>query len=542
VADTEDGTAGGTGINGNLSGTAFNLGSANPWQAALVNQPLGRAPNNDSYTGESFSLTGQTGRFLALVADSYYGGNGLALGKARVRAGQGTLTYTPVVEDLGKYLIFEVTPVATAGIRLGPAAWAAIGPSNAPPVATTVTITGTPAVGQVLQGGYHYSDAEGDIESGTTFQWYRSNDGTLDGGDTAIAGATNSSYTVKAGDSGKTLFFQVTPRAATGSPTGSAGASAGVPIPAAPPVSSQILIKENFGGIGAALNGTSADTFALGIVVAGGSSTWVADAVFLDNGVVTLATRVGAYLNLGSYIDDTRGTADGKFDLTMTISPTTGTWISLGFATQNAPSTMKDFTNSGSGTSNTTGIATMVYRATNAPGEIDMWGGPLTGGAVDGPDNNTGNRMLTVSLDLTPAGGYNGVNNFGKVTWSDSVLGALGGYTYTSAQNFGSILVTDSYNSSGTISALTLTQIWFPLLQITLNGENLDFQWSSRAGMKYDLVATNNLLASIVTWPPYNDGVTTYTNIPASPTDLNVLTNVLKLGAAKFFMLIERPG
>ena len=461
-----------------------------------------------------------------------------------MRAGQGALTYTPVVEDFGKYLIFEVTPVATAGVRLGPAAWAVTGPvpiSNALPVATNVTITGTPAVGQMLQGGYLYSDAEGDVESGTTFQWYRSNDGTLDAGDTAIAGATNGSYTVKAGDSGRKLFFQVTPRAASGSPTGSPVASAGVPIPAAPPVSSKILIKENFGGTGLALNGTIADTFDVAIAAAGGSGTWAASGNFLDNGVVTLATRVGAYLNLGSYIDDTRGTADGKFDLTMTISPTTGTWISLGFATQNAPSTTKDFTNSGSGTSNTTGIATIVYRATNAPGEIDMWGGPLTAGAVDGPDNNTGNRTLTVSLDLTPAGGYNGVNNFGKVTWSDSVLGALGGYTYTSAQNFQSMLVTDSLNSSGTISALTLTQIWPPVLQITLNGENLDFKCGSRAGKKYDLVATNNLVAPIVTWPPYNDGATTYTNIPASGTGVNVLTNVARVGAVNFFVLVERP-
>ncbi len=541
VADTDNGTPGGTAINLQLSAAAFSLGSSNLWHPALVNQALGKAPNNDSYTGQSASLTGETGRFLALVADSYFGGNGIALGKGQVRVGQGALTYTPVAEDLGKYLIFEVTPAATAGVRLGAAAWAVIGPSNAPPVATNVIITGTPAVGQMLQGGYHYSDAEGDAESGTTFQWYRSNDGTLAAGDTAIAGATNTSYTVKAGDSGKTLFFQVTLRAATGSLTGSPAVSGGVPIPTAPTGASKILIRQNFDGTGVALNGTTADTFDSGITAAGGSSTWVAAANFLDNGVVSLATRVAAYLNLGSYIDDTRETADGLFDLTMTISPTTGTWISLGFAKENNPNTLKDFTNTGSGTAATTGLGTIVYRATSAPGELDMWGGPLTAGAVDGPDGNTGNRTITVTLDFTPAGGYNGVNNFGKVTWSDDVLKTLGSYTYATARNFGSILITDSLNSSGTISALTLTQIWPPVLQITLNGENLDFKWGSRAGKHYDLVASTDVTTPIAAWPPYHDGVTTYTNIPASGTGLDVVSNVAKVGSTKYFVLIEKP-
>jgi hypothetical protein len=208
------------------------------------------------------------------------------------------------------------------------------------------------------------------------------------------------------------------------------------------------------------LNGTSADTFASAITTAGGSATWVAAANFLDKGVVNLATRQAAYLTLGSYLNDAKGTATGKFDLAMTIAPTVGAWISLGFAAENTPSTTKDFTNTGSGTAVTTGLATIIYRATGAPGELDMWGGPRTSaGAVDGPDGNTGNRTLTVTLDLTPAGGYDGTSNFGTVTWSDAGLGVLGSYTYPSAQNFGSILITETQNSSGAISALTLNQI-----------------------------------------------------------------------------------
>jgi hypothetical protein len=175
--------------------------------------------------------------------------------------------------------------------------------------------------------------------------------------------------------------------------------------------------------------------------------------------VVNLATRQGAYLNLGSYINDAKGTAAGKFELTMTIGPTTGAWLSLGFAAENTPNTLKDFTNTGSGTAATTGLATIIYRATGAVGELDMFGGTTLTNALDGPDGNTGFRTLTVTLNLTPAGGYNGTSNFGTVTWSDSVLGTLGSYTYTTTRTFGSILITESASSSGTISALSLTQV-----------------------------------------------------------------------------------
>jgi hypothetical protein len=92
-----------------------------------------------------------------------------------------------------------------------------------------------------------------------------------------------------------------------------------------------------------------------------------------------------------------------------------------------------------------------------------MFGGGGNANAIDGPDGNTGFRTLTVTLDLTPAGGYNGTNNFGTVTWSDSVLGVLGttstSYTYPTARNFGSILVTQASGSKGTINALALYQI-----------------------------------------------------------------------------------
>ena len=306
------------------------------------------------------------------------------------------------------------------------------------------------------------------------------------------------------------------------------------------------IVAENFGGTGAALNGKTADTFAAAVTAAGGSGTWGAGAAFLDNGTVSVdALQNSAYLNLGSYINNTKGTASGMFDLTMTISPTTGSWISLGFATQNNPNTAKNFTDTGSGAAGTTtGIGTILYRATDAAPTADAlacFGGTGNANGLGNITDITGNRTLTVTLDLTPAGGYNGTSNFGRVTWSDSVLGTLTNYTYTSARDFRSILISEANSSGGAVSGLTLTQILPPTLQISSHGGNLDFNWGSLAGKQYDLVATNSLTAPIATWPPYNDGVTTYTNIPAAVTGLNVLTNVKKVGPANFFILIEKP-
>jgi arylsulfatase A len=213
-----------------------------------------------------------------------------------------------------------------------------------------------------------------------------------------------------------------------------------------------VLVEENFGGTGGPLNGTSADIFATAITGAGGSATWSAATGFSDNGAVSVS-RLSAHLNLGSYINDAKGTANGKFDLTMTISETTGAWISLGFSTLNTPATTVDFTAA-------SGLGTIVYR--DAINELDMWIGPGTGGAQDGPDNNTGPRTLTVSLDLTPDGGYNGVSNFGTVTWTDSGLGAVNNLGTAFAlpnQSIGAILVSGALNTTGTVSALTLSQI-----------------------------------------------------------------------------------
>lgn len=222
------------------------------------------------------------------------------------------------------------------------------------------------------------------------------------------------------------------------------------------------LVTEGFTGTGVALNDTTADTFSESLTLTGGSPTWVAATNFLDNGGVNSTTGSRcAYLNLGTFVTDATGTPEGKFELTMTIAPVTGAWISLGFAAENTPNLGKNFTNSPANGAATTGVGTVIYRSsTSSPaGELDLFGGPGNTSSLDGPDNNTGNRQLTVSLDLTPNGGYDGITHFGTVTWSDSVLGVLGIHTFTSLRNFGSLLISVPASSSGTVSALTLSQL-----------------------------------------------------------------------------------
>lgn len=216
------------------------------------------------------------------------------------------------------------------------------------------------------------------------------------------------------------------------------------------------IVLENFSGSGTPLGGSAADTFAPAITTAGGSSVWGAASGFLESGAVGGSASSAAYLNLGTYINDTKGTAAGKFDLTMTLAEAPTAWVSLGFVGSNSPGTSANFTSM-------SGVGSIIYRAQtgvvapNADGELDMFGGLGNTNGVDGPDHNTGFRTLTVTLDLTPAGGYNGTSNFGTVTWSDSVLGVLGAYTYTASRNFGSILITQAVTTS-TINALALYQ------------------------------------------------------------------------------------
>ncbi|MDO8251226.1 MAG: hypothetical protein Q7T78_16110 [Rhodoferax sp.] len=138
-------------------------------------------------------------------------------------------TYTLVAADLGKAIIFEVTPVSTVAPTTGtPVASSATAPvtaagvvaAPAAPTATAVAISGATPVGQVLTGNYTYADANNDPQGASIFRWLR--------GGVAIAGATKKTYTLVAADLGQAITFEVTPVSTVVPTTGTPVVSAAV--------------------------------------------------------------------------------------------------------------------------------------------------------------------------------------------------------------------------------------------------------------------------------------------------------------------------
>ncbi|WEK54740.1 MAG: S-layer homology domain-containing protein [Candidatus Cohnella colombiensis] len=182
--------------------------------------------------------TEATSTFKWYRADDVAGTNKTAI------AGATGTTYTVQEADLGKFISFEVTPVAnkapTTGVAVESSRTSVVIPAEAVPVASNVTVTGTAQVGETLTGNYTYSDVNGDAQGTSTFKWYRADDaaGT---NKTAIAGATGTSYTLTSHDLGKHVSFEVTPIAnkapTTGSVIESSRTLAVIPAEAAPAAS-----------------------------------------------------------------------------------------------------------------------------------------------------------------------------------------------------------------------------------------------------------------------------------------------------------------
>ena len=92
------------------------------------------------------------------------------------------------------------------------------------PVASSVSISGSAALGELLTGTYTFSDVNANTEATSTYRWLRAD--TSDGSYTAISGATSISYTITSDDLNKYLKFEVTPVANTSPTTGSPALSA----------------------------------------------------------------------------------------------------------------------------------------------------------------------------------------------------------------------------------------------------------------------------------------------------------------------------
>ena len=138
------------------------------------------------------------------------------------------ITYKLKDVDTTFYIGFSVIPVAltgaTPGSKVTTVTW--VGKvKNDRPVATAGAITGSLNVGGTITGHYTYSDTEGDIESGSTYQWYSSS--TLAGTYTLIAGETSITHVIGSGEQGNYFKFHVKPYAVTGNSPGTEVSSAG---------------------------------------------------------------------------------------------------------------------------------------------------------------------------------------------------------------------------------------------------------------------------------------------------------------------------
>jgi hypothetical protein len=205
-----------------------------------------------------------------------------------------TTSYTLVAADSGTVITFEVTPVAAGGTTTGTTVTSAgITIANSAPTATAVNITddngNDPLVGDSLTGNYTYSDADNDTEGTSTFRWLRNN--------APIAGATSTTYTLVAADSGATITFEVTPVALTGEITGNAVTSSGLTVVNSAPIATAVVITDDDGGaalIGDSLTGSYNYSDADGDAEGATTVRWLRNGTAISGATASTYTLVSA--------------------------------------------------------------------------------------------------------------------------------------------------------------------------------------------------------------------------------------------------------
>jgi hypothetical protein len=188
---------------------------------------------------------------------------------------------------------------------------------NAPPTATAVSITGTLLVGELLTGHYTYGDIDGDAEATSTFRWLR--------GGVAIGGATATSYTTVAADSGQILTFEVTPESvATAYPTGAPVTSAGVTILNSAPTATAATITGTL-LVGELLTGAYAFADVDNDLEGTSTFRWLRDGAPIDDATALTYTTIAA---------------DSGQVLTFEVTPASATGIPTGTAATSAGATI----------------------------------------------------------------------------------------------------------------------------------------------------------------------------------------------------------
>lgn len=211
TSSLEDGpyTWGVQAIDGGGKSSAFSISNTAPTASNL--SVTGNLVNEQVLTA-SYSYTDASNVSESGTTIQWYrSDNSSGANKAAIIGGTGS-TYTITLSDEFKYFSFQVIPSngSVSGLTYeSPIVGAVITPATAPSV-SNVVFSGNLDNDSVLTASYTFSDLNGDIESGSTYKWYRSDDGSGTS-KTEISGATSQTYTVVNDDENKFLSVEVTP-------------------------------------------------------------------------------------------------------------------------------------------------------------------------------------------------------------------------------------------------------------------------------------------------------------------------------------------
>jgi len=212
-----------------VSGTTIgNIVTSTVWVGPVVNDPP--VVSNITITGTTkvasilsghYTYSDNEGDIEGTSLYQWYTGTDASGSGAATIPGATAQYYQLTNGEFGKYIGFKVTPVAqtgtTTGTQVTGVTW--VGPvTNPPPAASSPSVSGIKNVGEALTGQYVYSDAEGDLENGSAYEWLSST--TLGGTYSVIPGETAVTHVIKMAEQGMFFKFSVTPKTLTGSTTG----------------------------------------------------------------------------------------------------------------------------------------------------------------------------------------------------------------------------------------------------------------------------------------------------------------------------------
>jgi len=131
-------------------------------------------------------------------------------------------SYKLTLADQGKFISFEVEPIAKTGEIKGSRVMSAfVGPvitKNAAPIIKNAKVIGNTIENATLKAYYVYQDAEGDLKGAPIIKWYRVDPKT--NVKKLISNEAKSSYVLSMKDIGKSILFEITPTAKTGTKFG----------------------------------------------------------------------------------------------------------------------------------------------------------------------------------------------------------------------------------------------------------------------------------------------------------------------------------